>query len=73
MEPHFWLMVEGLIVDYRARCWVESAPHGVFKPGDGFDYQGRVATVPLISEALFKAMGLKVDWSRQEGGPHAGG
>lgn len=39
VEPHYWIVLEdtGLVVDYRARMWLDDkpeAPHGVFMEED---------------------------------------
>lgn len=51
---HFWIEVDGLICDYRARMWLgPDAPHGVFEPSPFWKYTGEEAQIPPLSESLF--------------------
>jgi hypothetical protein len=69
-EPHFWLVVEPWIIDYRLRMWLgPSAPHGVFLlehgtprqdrsrygTGEHPDYHGRVCQF-LATETIFELL-----------------
>lgn len=54
---HIWLQHEELIIDYRARMWLgSSAPHGVFKEAQGYDYTGEELDNPTISDFLEVAL-----------------
>jgi len=51
---HFWIEVDGLICDYRARMWLgPDAPHGVFVPSHDWEYTGEDVQMPPLSESLF--------------------
>jgi hypothetical protein len=51
---HYWIEVDGLICDYRARMWLgPDAPHGVFAPSLSWKYIGVEAQIPPLSETLF--------------------
>ena len=57
---HFWVVVDDLIIDYRARMWLgENAPHGVFsntKP-DSF-YQGEITLLEPTTDTLFEILSM---------------
>lgn len=59
---HFWIEIDDLVIDYRARMWVgETAPYGVVKKPDikGWDYQGEEVVLKSISPALFCILSQK--------------
>lgn len=61
---HFWLEVDGYMVDYRARMWLgKTAPHGFFRsPHAGWSYQGAEYPVEPFSDAIFWALaGIPVE------------
>jgi len=56
VAPHFWLSVDGYIVDFRLRMWLgdeDSVPHGIFKVSDaaGFDYCGEAYTFSRLTDS----------------------
>lgn len=55
VAPHFWLSVDGYIVDFRLRMWLgdeDFVPHGIFKASDaaGFDYCGEVYAFSRLTD-----------------------
>jgi hypothetical protein len=56
VAPHFWLSVDGYIVDFRLRMWLgdeDSVPHGIFKASDaaGFDYCGEAYAFSRLTDS----------------------
>lgn len=56
---HFWIEINGLTLDFRARMWLGSGPevpHGLFSAADypGVTYTGRVGTFESWSPDLFE-------------------
>ena len=67
VEPHFWIILEesGLIIDYRARMWLDDkpeAPHGVFIEEDFplAHYYGQETKV-MTSKVVFDILTRRVD------------
>lgn len=56
VAPHFWLSVDGYIVDFRLRMWLgdeDFVPHGIFKTSDaaGFDYCGEAYAFSRLTDS----------------------
>lgn len=48
---HFWIVWEGLIVDYRSKMWFPDAPQGIFNPQEYPEvrYDGVASNIPTLS------------------------
>lgn len=56
--PHFWIMVEGHVIDYRLRMWFgDDAPHGVVdSDNESVSYDGTKIEVDALSEKVFNIL-----------------
>jgi len=62
---HFWVEVQGLVIDYRARMWLgQDAPHGVFLPSLGMHYDGLYVNQPVLSKAVFEILCTRISAPR---------
>lgn len=55
-EPHYWIDVGDLRIDYRARMWLKgnNVAHGVFDPsGQSTQYEGIAVNMYPLSDSLF--------------------
>ena len=67
LSPHFWIEVDGWIVDYRLRMNAGSdMPHGVFKPPPGIVYCGQPCLLQCGRELfLLLTMEWPSEWAEQ--------
>ena len=64
VEPHFWVEVEGFIVDYRLKMWVTQSdklaplPNGVFRPEEFPQtvYDGEEIHLEILPDGLYELM-----------------
>lgn len=58
--PHFWIEVDDLVIDYRARMWLgnnPSIPHGVFTKADhAQQYQGTPVEINPLPDFIFQML-----------------
>jgi hypothetical protein len=58
--PHFWIEVDDLVIDYRARMWLgdhPEIPHGVFSKADHAQrYQGTPVQINPLPEFIFQML-----------------
>jgi hypothetical protein len=60
MPLHFWVVVDGLTIDYRARMWLgdkPEVPHGVFRSEDcPICYMGTPVDLPALDDFMFEIL-----------------
>lgn len=61
MAPHFWIELDGLRVDYRARMWLgegPEVPHGVVPIGafPAVQYDGEPCDLPPADDLIFAVL-----------------
>ena len=60
MSPHWWVEVDGLTIDYRAKMWLGDSPmvpHGVFRQDTcGTRYEGTEIELEPLPDGLAEIM-----------------
>ena len=58
MNTHFWIEIQNLIIDYRAKMWIpEVIEHGVFeKNKTNVEYIGNKINIQILPEFLFEIL-----------------